>query len=82
MRARLIRAAGVLIAVYGVYALIHRDIPSYLFLQTPFVFFNFEEPLVLFFLDYLAVMGLFVFAGHYAGKAVRFLPKSQERRMP
>lgn len=80
LRARLIRTAGVLIAAYGVYALIRRDIPSYLFLQNQFVFFDFEEPLIFFFLDYLAVMGLFVFAGHYAGKAVRGLQKSQVRR--
>lgn len=79
MRAGLIRTAGVLIAAYGIYALIRRNIPAYLFLRTQFVFFDFEEPLVFFFLDYLAVMGLFVFAGYYAGKAVRFLPKSQER---
>lgn len=80
LRARLICTAGILIAIYGVYALIRRDILSYLFLQTQFVFFDFEEPLIFFFLDYLAVMGLFVFAGHYAGKAVRGLLKSQVRR--
>lgn len=80
LRARLIRTAGALIAAYGVYALFRRGIPSYLLLQTQFVFFDFEEPLIFFFLDYLAVMGLFVFAGHYAEKAVRGLMKSQVRR--
>lgn len=69
---------GVLIAVYGLYAMFRRDIPNYLFMQTQFVFFNFEEPLVFFFLDYLAVMGLFVFAGYYAGKAVRRSPKNSK----
>lgn len=82
MRAGLIRVAGVLVAAYGIYALIRRNILAYLFLRTQFVFFDFEEPLIFFFLDYLAVMGLFVFVGHYAGKSVRFLPKSQERWMP
>ncbi len=80
LRARLIRTAGALIAAYGVYALFRRGIPSYLLLQTQFVFFDFEEPLIFFFLDYLTVMGLFVFAGHYAEKAVRGLMKSQVRR--
>lgn len=80
LRARLIRTAGVLIAAYGVYVLFRRGIPSYLLLQTQFVFFDLEEPLIFFFLDYLAVMGLFVFAGHYAGKAVRGLQKSQVRK--
>lgn len=40
-------------------------------LKTPFVFFDFEEPLILFFLDYLAVMGLFVCIGHYGSKLLR-----------
>ncbi|MCD8366157.1 MAG: DUF4405 domain-containing protein [Clostridiales bacterium] len=78
LRAWLLRLAGVLIAVYGLYAMFRRDIPNYLFMQTQFVFFDFEEPLVFFFLDYLAVMGLFVFAGYYAGKAVRKSPKNSK----
>ena len=59
---------GACTAAYGAYALFHRNIPSYLFLQTQFVFFDFEEPLVFFFLDYLAVMGLFVWLGHLPAK--------------
>lgn len=78
-RVELFRFIGFLMAAYGVYALFHREIPSYLFLQTHFVFFDFEEPLVFFLLDYLTVMGLFVFSGHYAGEAVRRLSKSRKR---
>ena len=81
LRARLIRTAGILIAAYGVYALIRRDIPSYLFLQNKFVFFDFEEPLIFFFLDYLAVMGLFIFVGHYLPVAIRSLGKKQARKI-
>ena len=80
LRARLIRTAGILIAIYGVYALIRRDILSYLFLQTQFVFFDFEEPLIFFFLDYLAVMDLFIFVGHYLAVAIRSLGKKQARK--
>jgi hypothetical protein len=40
-------------------------------MRTRFAFFDFEEPLVLFFLDYIAVMILFVWAGHMLGKALR-----------
>ena len=80
LRARLIRTAGILIAAYGVYALIRRDIPSYLFLQNKFVFFDFEEPLIFFFLDYLAVMDLFIFVGHYLAVAIRSLGKKQARK--
>ena len=53
------------IAVYGVYAFVKRDIAGYMFLRIQFVFFDFEEPLFFFLLDYVAAMGLFVFAGHY-----------------
>lgn len=79
LRVWFLRLAGFLIAAYGVYALFHREIPGYLFLQTQFVFFDFEEPLVFFLLDYLTVMGLFVFSGHYAGKAVRRLSERRKR---
>ena len=61
-------------------ALFHRNIPSYLFLQTQFVFFDFEEPLVFFFLDYLAVMGLFVWLGHLPAKGARRLQWKKVRR--
>lgn len=60
---------GVAAALYGVFALFKRQISTYLFLQTQFVFFNFDEPLVFFFLDYLAVMATFVWLGHALAKA-------------
>ena len=56
-RRRVLQVAGVLAALYGLYAFFHRSIPTYLFLQSQFVFFDFEEPLIFFFLDYLAAMG-------------------------
>ena len=67
-RTILLRAAVVLIAGYGTYAFFHREIGAYMTLRTAFVFFDFDEPLVLFFLDYLAVMGLFAAIGYYAFK--------------
>lgn len=65
IRSWIVRAVGVLIAGYGVYAFVKRQIDSYMFLRNQFVFFDYEEPLILFLLDYVAVMGLFVFIGHY-----------------
>lgn len=59
------------VAIYGIFAVVHREIGSYLFLKSEFVFFNFEEPLVFFFLDYLAITGTFVFIGHYLTKLLR-----------
>lgn len=58
------------ISAYGVYAFIKRDIGSYMLLKNEFVFFDFEEPLVFFFADYLAIMGLFVCLGHYVAKGL------------
>lgn len=58
------RALGCLIAAYGVYAFWKRGFPGYLLLRTHFLFLDYEEPTPLFFLDYLAVMGLFAFCAH------------------
>lgn len=58
------------IAAYGLWAFIRRDFPTYLLLKTHFVFFDFSEPALLFILDYLAIMGLFVTVSYYLGKAL------------
>ena len=47
------------VSAYGVYAFIKRQIADYMFMKSAFVFFDFSEPRVFFFLDYLAVMVLF-----------------------
>ena len=69
-RTWILRLAGIGIAGYGVYALIKRDILSYLLMQVQYVFFNFEEPVIFFILDYMAAMGLFVFIGYYLRKGL------------
>jgi hypothetical protein len=61
----------VLISVYGVFALFKRGILGYLTLQTSFAFFDFDEPVIFFFADYIAVMILFVWAGYLIGKAAK-----------
>ena len=53
-RTWILRLAGIGIAGYGVYAFIKRDILSYLLMQVQYVFFNFEEPVIFFILDYMA----------------------------
>lgn len=53
------------IALYGAYVFIKRDFITYLFLKSEFVFLDYEEPAVLFYLDYLALMGLGIFLAHY-----------------
>ena len=50
--------AFLLIAVYGIYAFIHRNIGDYLMMKVMFAFFDFGEPRIRFLVDYLAVMVL------------------------
>jgi len=65
------RGIAFAIAAYGVYAFGVRQIGEYMLLKTPFVFFDFDKPLIFFYLDYLAVMGIFVCIGHYGSKLLR-----------
>lgn len=62
-------------AGYGICAFFRRGIGQYMFLINRFAFFDYEEPLFRFYLDYLAVMALFVYAGHYTLKLCRFKKK-------
>lgn len=72
VRSWIVRTAGFLIAGYGIYAFLKREIGSYMFLKIQFVFFDFDEPLIFFLLDYIAVMGLFVFVGHYIAQGLKW----------
>ena len=71
----IMRIIAVAIAVYGMFAFVKRDIWNYMILKNHFAFFDFSEPVIFFILDYLAVMGLFVFVGHYLGKCIQGLDK-------
>lgn len=64
VRKWVLRIAGYLFAAYGAVAFVRRNIGLYLLLKSHFVFYDFSEPLVLFLLDYLAVMGLFILLGY------------------
>lgn len=75
-----LRILAVLIAGYGIYAFIKRDIGSYMFLKNQFAFFDFEEPLILFILDYVSIMGLFVFIGHYLAAGLRRIQSVRSKR--
>lgn len=62
-----VKGFGFLIATCGVVGFLRQDILSYLFLRTHFVFVDFSRPLAMFFVDYLTILGLFVWLGHYIG---------------
>lgn len=67
-QAQSLRVLGWLAAAYGAYAFWKRGFPDYLLLRTHFLFLDYEEPILFFFLDYLAIMGLFVFCAYYASR--------------
>lgn len=70
-----LRVAAVFIAGYGVYAFEKNQILSYLFLRAHFVYFDFEKPVGLFFAEYIAIMGLFIFLAHFITKGLQRLIK-------
>ena len=67
-----VRTVGTAIAAYGLFAFLRRDLPTYLFLRTQFVFLDYSEPAVRFYLDYLAMMGFFIFAAHYLSRGLKW----------
>lgn len=67
------------IAVYGLVVFIQRDLLTYMLVRTQFVFLDFSESIPLFYLDYLAMMGTFVFLAYYVSKLLR---KMSGKRAP
>ena len=63
-----LRLAAVLVALYGLQSFFGHDLGDYLLLRTHFVVLEFDRPVALLLLDYLAIMGLFVICGYYAGR--------------
>ena len=80
IRKWILRAAAIVIAGYGIYAFIMRDLGSYMLLKNLFVFFDFEEPVILFVLDYIAVMGLFVTISYYFSVCLKKIKRQGENR--
>jgi cytochrome b561 len=70
-KAGIITAILSAVSVYGAYAFVKRQIPQYMFLKTGFVFFDYSEPILLFLLDYLTVMLLFVMIGYGVDRLLR-----------
>lgn len=70
--------AGSVIAGYGVWSFISRDLSTCLLLQSEFVFLDYSESKILFYTDYLALMGLCIFIAHYFTKMIRRLRKRPE----
>ncbi|MCM1194253.1 MAG: DUF4405 domain-containing protein [Acetatifactor muris] len=68
IRTIVLRSMAVIVALYGGYAFVERQMVEYMFLRNQFVFFDFDEPILFFLMDYVAMMGLFAIAGYYLSK--------------
>jgi len=68
---KIVSFVGIIVATYGLYAFITRQVPHYMFHRIQYSFFDYSEPPIFFFIDYLAIMGLFVFLAYYIGKLIR-----------
>lgn len=60
-----LRGIAAMIAGYGAYALHARKFVDYISQKVMFAFFDYEEPVIYFILDYAAIMGLMIFISYY-----------------
>lgn len=74
IRKILLSILGAGIAIYGLIVFFQRDLLTYMLVRTQFVFLDFGESVPLFYLDYLAMMGTFVFLAYYVSKLLRKIP--------
>ena len=76
-----LRGMAAFVAAYGAYAFVKRDFGSYMLLRVHFVFFDFDEPLALFLLDYVAILGLFVCVGYYLTKWISSMGTKRRKQL-
>ena len=69
----ILRTAGVSVALYGACAFAKREVPQKLAFSYAFDFWDNGQLPVLFFIDFLSIMGLFVWTAHYIRKGVQSL---------
>ncbi len=67
----LMNAVGIIIALYGFLALLKRSLINYMFIRTQFVFLDYSESKLLFYFDYAAIMGLFIFIAHFVSQKLK-----------
>lgn len=64
-RTVILRVLAGISALYGTYVFIKNDMLSYMLLKSQFVFFDYEQPVILFLLEYMAMMALWIFISYY-----------------
>lgn len=68
---------GLAVALYGTWVFVKREFFTYLFLQSEFVFLDYEESKILYYIDYVSLMGLCIFISHYVGKTLRSFKRKE-----
>ena len=67
----ILRLASLAVTAFGLYCFLKNDIPAYLFLQKEFVFFDFDQPGALVFLEYIGMLFAWAAIGFWMQKAAR-----------
>lgn len=70
---------AVILSIWGISAFIRRQIGSYMFFQSQFVFFDYTEPKIFFLADYIAIMCLFAFFGYYLSRVLTYLQRKNKQ---
>lgn len=65
------RVAVCVLSVYGIYAFIARKLWGYMFLTMEYALFNYNEPAIFFFMDYIAIIGLITCITYYFLKFIK-----------
>ena len=69
-----LRLIGWLWAAYGAFAFRRRGVSLYLLLRSHFIFYDYTEPVLIFLIDYLSVMVMFVLIGYLISMLLKRLP--------
>ena len=66
------------VSIYGIFSFTKRKFDVYMFLKSAFVFFDFYEPRLFFFIDYLSIMVLCAFVGYWIIKGLTALNSAKK----
>lgn len=78
VRTVVLRLLAAAVCIFGICAFVKNNIADYLFQRSQFVFFDMEQPLALFFAEYLAMMGLWACLAYYLSRALQRLSTGKE----
>lgn len=68
---RMLRGAAFGIVLFGVYGFVQQRMADYLFMQTHFVFLDETKSVFRFYAEMIAMIGMFIVAGHYLGALLK-----------